>query len=202
MPWVWSVRPCTTVLARQVCNWPKLSVQPVHLLCCGLRSICIGKHNMLCCCCLLLHYMQSSIVAAYQPISVPCWDRSHVVKRRSAVVQKQPLVVCHSSLENLPADLLAPSFKLLMMLPLLAVHPFTLSPQSPPQQLCDQLYCSCKLLPNAQTSLLPKLLLIVRASQCLQLASLEQHGLMMSSQMCCLAQHKHGSHLLLSRLTA
>ncbi|KAL0030448.1 hypothetical protein WJX79_005879 [Trebouxia sp. C0005] len=65
---------------------------------------------------------------------------SHVVKRRSAVVQKQPLVVCHSSLENLPADLLAPSFKLLMMLPLLAVDdtaPLRRSEPASDSELCS-----------------------------------------------------------------
>ncbi len=47
----------------------------------------------------------------HAPTPVLCWYRSHTVKRQSAVAQKQPLVVRHSSHENLPANLLSPSLE-------------------------------------------------------------------------------------------
>lgn len=165
-----------------------------NLLSHGLYSVYSGKHNKTCfavaACCLLPHYSAASSAAlictciinqllcyagtgAMLSKGSQLWYSSSPLLCAIPLTRTSQRICCHLHL------------KLLMTLPLLVVTPFTLDPQSPQQQLCIQLCCSCKLLPNKQTSLHLKLLPTVRTSQCLQLASLEQQRLMMSSQMYC-----------------
>ena len=161
------------MLAWHICIWP---FSPANALSClGLYSVYSGMHTNTCFAiaarCLLLRHTATSnttLMCGCIMHQLLCYAGTGARLSKGSQLWYRSSPLCAIPLMRTSQQICCHlHWKLLKTLPPLAVTPFTLGPQSPQQQLRVQLCCSCKLLPNKQTSLHLKLLLTVRTSQCL-----------------------------------